>query len=574
MTDYAYSLAVKEANELVSRAFNSSLGISLADARISPSKNAELGDLASSACFEHSKTLKANPVQLAEKVASAIQLPSGSLFEKVSAVNGFVNFSYSTKFYSMVLQEVISQGEHFGDGDSGKGKTAVIEFSSPNIGKPMHIGHIRSTILGDALVRLYRKNGYTVLGTNFLCEAGAQTAKLLLAVQRFGGAKLENEKDLLALYVNIHKELEAHPELDLEVKKLIEGMESGDAVVMKSLKEVRKISVAPFKRNYKLLGVKFDKQVFDSDYVKWGKRLVKAAVKAKLAFKDEHGETVGNLEPLGLPNLVVLRSNGTTLYSTRDLGLAYSDYRKYHYDLRLVVTASEQNLHFRQVFALLKALNEPYAANLRHLGFGLIFLEEGRISTRKGQVLLLEEVLEDAVAYALSEVKTRQHYSEKQQAKIAHAVGVAALKYTVLRTTAEKDITFKLSEAVKFDGNTAAYLQYNCVRAKNVFRKGKIKNLPQLPEDYEYTAGERHLLSLLAGYPALLASSAPSLSVHAICEYAFKVATAFSLFYASSPVLKAETEEAKAARLNLVKAAETVLENSLEILGIEVPERM
>jgi arginyl-tRNA synthetase len=242
----------------------------------------------------------------------------------------------------------------------------------------------------------------------------------------------------------------------------------------------------------------------------------------------------------------------------------------------LYVTASEQNLHFRQVTALLGALGKPYAGSLRHLGFGLISLEEGKLSTREGRVLLLEDVAADAVGLALEEVKKRQEYSEKDAGKIAKAVGISALKYSILRIQAEKDIRFRLADAVKFEGNTAAYLQYTAVRAKNILKKAAAEKAKPATSttEYSFNAAERRLVSMLAQFPDVCANSARTFSPAALCNYLFEAATHFSSFYDASPVLKAESDAARGARLEIVKAAGNVMAKGLELLSLDVPGKM
>ncbi|MFH1257928.1 MAG: arginine--tRNA ligase, partial [Candidatus Micrarchaeota archaeon] len=467
--------AKEEARELVSEAITKLFPSAFppADIEIVLPRDPSHGDLSSPISFRLASIAKKSPVEIADKLAAEINSRKMPNFSTASSINGFLNFSFSEKFLHSSLKEPLSKKGKFGSGTTGKGKKVVVEYSSPNIGKPMHIGHIRSTILGDTVANILESNGYKVVRSNYLCEAGKQTAKLLLSLQLFGKEKIETEKDLLELYVRIHKEMETKPELDAKAQELVSLMELGDHATLKQLSKVRKLSTSPFHKNYSLLGVDFDEEVYDSDYVEDGRKIANEALEKGIAFMDKNGETVASLEKFSLPNLIIIRSNGTTLYSTRDLGLADRDFRKYKFDRRIYVTASEQNLHFQQVFAILKALGKPYASNLHHIGFGLISLEEGKLSTREGRVLLLEDVIKDAISLALEEVKLRQQYSEKDAAEIAEIVGIAALKYSVLRISSEKDIKFSLREAVKFDGNTAAYLQYTCVRAKNIMKKAK-----------------------------------------------------------------------------------------------------
>ncbi len=579
---YLFSQAQEQALQLVYKAISSkNKKLQKGDVEIIETRDPSHGDLSCAIAFRLARDLRKPPKELAEEFVPAIrpEMKNAPLFSNVSALNGYINLSFSQEYFNSALKEITQKEMNFGTHDFGKSKKAIVEYSSPNIGKPMHIGHIRSTILGDAIAKVMGVCGYSVIETNYLCESGLQTAKLLLALQLFGKAKVETEKDLLELYVKIHKELEAKPELKKQADELVKQMELGSPEVLKQLSKVRKLSTKPFDTNYALLGVEFKEQVFDSDYVLEGKKLVDEALGKDVAFRDAHGEIVANLEAIGLPNLIVLRSNGTSLYSTRDLGLAERDYRKYKFDKRVYVTASDQNLHFKQVFAILKALNKPYAENLTHIGFGLISLEEGKLSTRIGRVILLEEVLNDAVAVAFEEVRKRQQYSENDAREIAKKVGIAAMKYSVLKVSAEKDIKFSFKDAVRFDGNTASYLQYTAVRARNILRKAKAEKDKTLKSKniqtkYEFKEEEKYLIRLLSQYPQTLAHACNNLSPYIICDYLFKLALQFSTFYDKCPVLKAESIEARDARLRIVNSLGITIENGLKTLGINVPSKM
>lgn len=552
---------------------------------VSLAKDGSHGDISTPVAFKLASILKKSPIEISGKLEEQVNKSLngiGSHFESAKSLNGFLNFTLANAAYAESLSQASKAGKGFGKSASGKGKKAIVEFSSPNIGKPMHIGHIRSTILGDSLARVLRLCGYKVISSNYLCEAGLQTAKLLLALQRFKTKEIESEKDLLELYVKIHKELEDDPDLEKHAQELVFKMETGDAATLRELSKVRTLSTAPFERNYRMLDVEFDEEVFDSDYVADGKKLAQEAVGKGVAFQDTNGEVVAELEKLGLPNLIILRSNGTTLYSTRDLGLAERQSKKHNFDTRIYVTASEQNLHFKQAFAILGALGRPYAKNLRHIGFGLISLEEGKLSTREGRVLLLEDVISDAISMALEEVEKRQQYSKEDASAIARIVGIAALKYSVLRISSEKDIKFSLREAVKFDGNTAAYLQYMSVRAKNILRKAKEEEggkgrggrNKSKSSAYQFSPEERSLILHISQFPEAVEHAARNLAPYIICEYLFKLALQFSVFYDSMPVLKAQTKESREMRLEMVKATQNTLESGLALLGISIPEKM
>ena len=574
----------EEIRESIIMAASSALSVKLAGngVELTPPKGAGDADVSSPAAFRISSMLKKPPQEIAQAITKSLSGRKSQNFTVLPHNNGFLNFSFSSAAIRKLLAQPLAEDGDFGHNDGGRSRKAIVEFSSPNIGKPMHIGHIRSTILGDSISRILLASGYKTVSSNYLCESGLQTAKLLLAIQLFKTKKITSEKDLLSLYVDIHKEMEVKPELELQAQGLVLKMEGGDKEVLRQLEKVRKLSTEPFNRNYSLLNIKFDEEVYDSDYVGDGKRIAAEALEKGIAFRDKAGEVVAGLEEKwGAPNLIILRSNGTTLYSTRDLGLAERQYSKYKFDTRIYVTASEQNLHFRQVFAILRALGKPYADRLRHIGFGLISLEEGKLSTREGRVLLLEDVINDAVSLALEEVRKRQQYSDGDAAEIAQIVGIAALKYSIIKISSEKDIRFSLREAVKFDGNTAAYLQYTCVRAKNILRKAKEDGLQPaantgllLPADYPFDSEEKKLILLLGQFPGVVEHSARNLSPYIIGDYLFKLALQFSSFYDTSPVLKAESQKSRGLRLQIVKATETAIQNGLFLLGIDVPQKM
>lgn len=590
--EYLFDAAKKQAHQLIFDSLHHHFGNAAApeNVEITVSRDPKIADLSCSIAFRLAKDLKKSPPEIAQIISKDVEKKlEGTYFSSIIPLNGYLNFLLSDKFYAALLTEANSAKKTYGKSEIGSGKKAIIEFSSPNIGKPMHIGHIRSTILGDSVSRLFRFCGYKTISSNYLCEAGLQTAKLLLSMQMFGKSqgKIETEKDLLSLYVKIHKEMEGNSDLEKQAQELVKKMELGDPETLLELAKIRKLSTKPFRKNYAVLGIDFDEEVFDSDYVQNGKTLVEEAIVSKIAFQDKMGEIVCDLEKVKLPNLIILRSNGTTLYSTRDLGLADRDYSKYHFDLRVYVTASEQNLHFQQVFAILKLLGKPYADKLSHIGFGLISLEEGKLSTREGRVLLLEDVINDSIALAKEEVMNKQDYSEKDALEIARIVGIAGLKYSILKISSEKDIKFSLRDAVKFDGNTAAYLQYMIVRAKKIIEKAKeeksaiVPNSKPIPKSisksntaYAYNEEEKRLLFLISQFPQVVEHSCRQMIPYSICDYLFKLALSFTAFYDKSPVLKAESPEAKAARLKIISATLIVMQNGLKLLGIDVPRKM
>ncbi|MEW5955568.1 MAG: arginine--tRNA ligase, partial [Candidatus Micrarchaeota archaeon] len=513
------------------------------EARVEQPRHRGQGDLAF-ACFEAAKKSGKNPVELAKDVAASISEKLPPEFASCEAVNGFVNFFFSEQLLGEAVAEALGDKE-YSRGSEGKGKTVVIDYSSPNVGKPLHVGHIRSTVLGDSLKRLLQARGWRVVGSNFLCEAGTQVAMLLVGLRKYGAEKIADEKALVDYYVRVNKEVESNEGLAKEVRSVLEAMENGDAGVAAELKRVREISLPPIEKNYGALGVSFEETLFDSDYAAPSKAVVDEAVGKKIAFKDKTGEIVAELEQKGLPNLVILRSNGTTLYSTRDLALADWRWKKHGFDKCVYVTGSDQNTHFRQVFKILELLGRPYADRLKHIGFGLISLPEGKFSTREGRIVLLEDLLAGASEEARKEILERKkqteertggEYSDVEVEETARAVGVGATKFAFLRVGAEKNIVFDTKRVVSFEGDTGAYVQYTLVRCFNILRKaGKTKPVFEgslAPE-------EQRLARALADYPLVVQSAANSLAPHAVCDYLLKLCADFSAFYEACPVLKA-----------------------------------
>lgn len=557
-------------------------------AEVQTPKNPDLADL-SIACFAMAQTRKKNPNQIAKEIASQ-RLPAE--FERAQAVGPYVNVFFSERFYAKVLAETASQ--KYGVHEKQKG-TWLLEYSQPNPGKPMHLGHIRSTIVGDVCANALTWTGRNVVRLNYLNDRGAHIAELIVALQQFKDLpKVRDEKDLLAYYVRIKKEIDANEELKQKSRNVLEHLQDHQ----KQLAEIRELSLKAFKRNYDALGVSFDEYPLETALEEDAKKCVQEALEKKLAKKERDGTVISDLEAFGLPNTVLLRSNQTPLYLTSDLALADWKWHKYHFTQSWVITASEQNLHFRQLQLLLEKMGRRYASNYHHRGFGLIRLSEGKMSTRQGRVVLLEDVIREVVTEAENQVREK---SQRENAKqTARAVGIGALKYGVLKVRLEKEITFDPKAEVQFEGDTSAYIQYAHVRCHAILEKyaqekpvkqneptpktkeTKTKNLknkkpdaplPKLPKKLELNASEKNLLKKLAEFPEAVTYTADTLQPHALCEYALSVAKAFTHFYGASPVLPAEGN-LKAQRLHIVSNTKNVLSLTLKLLGIQAIEKM
>ncbi|HEV8290062.1 MAG TPA: arginine--tRNA ligase [Candidatus Norongarragalinales archaeon] len=556
------------------------------DAELEVPKTQKMGELAF-ATQSAARRAKTTPPDLASQLAVTLEDEEIAMLSKVEHVGPYVNFKLSDEFYNQATSEALAMGNNYGPRDTNKGKTAIVEYSAPNTGKPMHFGHIRSTILGDAAKRLLASQGYKTIAMNYLGDSGSHVAELLVALKTFKDLpEVKTEQDLLQYYIKIKKEIDAKPELKKQAEELQAAFEKGDTSVAKEIQKIWALSTPAFNANYELLGVKFDETLGESAFVKQALDIAKEAQQKKVAVKEKDGSVVVKLEKQKLQDKVLLRANGTTLYFSRDLALADYKWNKYKFDTSYIFTAQEQNLHFKQLQKTLELLGRPYFARYKHVGFGLINLPEGKMSTREGRVVLLQEVLSQTIDEAKRELKKRQKeeksaaakeatskYSEEDLDKIAFEVGLGSLKFGVLRVAAEKNIVFDTKKIVSFEGDTGAYVQYSAVRCRKIIAKSKLSKI-QVPNERKLNDFEKRLSFTIARYPEVLASAANSVTAHTICEYALELASAFSSFYENCPVLQAPDDKTKLGRLALVKATQNTLENALDILGISVPEKM
>ncbi len=562
------------------------------------------------ACFAAAKTQGKNPVEVAHKLAES-KLPAS--FDRAAAVGPYANYFFSHSFFRQVIQETAEPD--YGRQDAPKTSAPIVlEYSQPNPGKPMHLGHIRSTIIGDVCANALQHIGRPVQRLNYLNDRGAHIAELITALETFKDLpKVTDEKSLLAYYVKIKADIEKDPALKEKTRQVLEHLQDHQ----KQLEKIRKMSWDAFARNYDALGVRFDAIPLETQLEDDALARVQECLQKGLAKKEPDGTIITQLEP-ETTNTVLLRSNGTPLYFTSDLALADWKWTQYRFAKSMIFTAAEQNLHFRQLQALLQKMGREYAGNYGHKGFGLIRLTEGKLSTRQGRVVLLEDVIHDVVQEAKAQMAARNP-DEKPDPAIAKAVGIGALKYGVLKVKLEKDITFDPKAEVQFEGDTSAYVQYAHVRACAILdkyrrqmgqkdaqidgqndaqtvevkekgtkklQKNKKKKetaataiapaipLPPLPKKLDLNDAERLLLKKLAEFPDALEYVADTCQPHALCEYALSVAKAFTSFYAASPVLTASDADLVAQRLYITSSTKNVLAIALNVLGIQALEKM
>lgn len=540
-------------------------------------KFANLGDIAFP-CFPLAKIQKKNPYDIAMGLKdSLVLLPEG--IEKVDALGGYVNFFFNKKeLIVSSVNKILKDKDKYGS-QKKKNKKIIIEFSSPNIAKPMTIGHLRSTIIGNSLSKIYSFIGYKCIDINYLGDYGTQFGKLLVAYKKWGpGSKFDMGKDpintLLKLYNKFHAEAEGNPELEESARAEFKKLEEGDKENTALWKKFRALSLKEFEKFYDILGVKFDLYSGESFYKDAAPKVIAEMQKKKVAVESQHALIV-NLEKYKLPPLLIRKSDGTSMYSSRDVSAAIARYNSYKFDKMIYVVASEQNTYFQQLFKTLDLLNIKWAKDCHHINFGMIYMPEGgKVSSRKGEIIFLEDVLEKIFELSKNLIKDGK-FSEKDKEKIAKAVGVSALIYSDLSNDRIKDIKFDWDKILRLEGDSGPFIQYTYARAKSILSKIKIKPKKLSDKDVRLITlaeEEKALAVLLNDFPNIVEDSAQKFSPHIIADYALKVSDTFNTFYEKCPVLKAEKE--KTMRIALTGATAQVLKNSLLLLGMIPLESM
>ncbi|MEM7819084.1 MAG: arginine--tRNA ligase [Candidatus Aenigmatarchaeota archaeon] len=549
------------------------LGIEKIEETLEVPPCSELGDLASTVCFQLAKKEKRNPKEIAEELVKKIKIPKKSLIKKVEAKEGYINFFFDWEKISEKVLKEIQKGKKLKE---GRGKRIMVEYSQPNPVHPMHIGHARSTFLGDTLANALEFLGYKVIRANYMNNVGLQVAKLVTAYLLWGEGKEPEEKPDLWLwefYVKFHEEASKNPELEEKARETLRKYEiEKDKKIIKIWNKVVGWCVKGFEETYKKLGIKFNVYFYESESRDLGKKLVEDALRKGIAFKSPEGAIVADLEKYGLPNIVILRSDGTGLYITSDLGLTKQKFEKYKLEKAFWVVSSEQNLYFKQLFKILELLGFSWVKNCYHFSFELVRLPEGKMSSREGKAVMLDEVIKKLTELALKEVEKRNPgMKEKEKVRIAEIIGIGALKYAIVKIDPSNAIIFDWNRMLSLQGDTGPYLQYACTRCNGILKKaGKWK--PSY-KTKKLTQEEKDLIKLLLKFPKVVKDAAENLRPNYICNYAFDLATAFDKFYEYCPVLKAE-KRLREFRLTLVDCTRKILKNCLKIIGIQIPEKM
>ena len=530
----------------------------------------ELGDFALP-CFKLAKILRKSPVAIAEDLKNAFQVDD--VISQVSAINGYLNFKVNrTGKTKTHLTEILSKGNLYGSSDIGLNKTVCIDFSSVNIAKPFHIGHLSTTVIGSSLCKIFRFLGYKVVGINHLGDYGTQFGKLIVAFKKWSSVEAVNElrlKELTRIYVKFHDEAELDPSLDDEARRYFKLIEDGDKEANDLFELFKKITLEEVGKIYAQLNVTFDSYAGESFYNDKMQPIVDE-LSSKGLLKKSEGASIVDLEEYGMPPCLILKADGSSLYATRDLAAAV--YRKNTYDFYkcLYVVAYQQNLHFKQFFKVLDLMGKDWANDLVHVAYGMVSLEDGAMSTRHGKVVLLEDVIAKTVEKARSVIESKNPDLPDKD-KVAKAVGTGAVIFGALQNNKIKDIVFSIDKVLNFDGETCPYVQYTVARCNSVLERSD--NFTFKGNIPEMTSFEYDLVSELGKFSDVVKSSADKYEPSFITRYALDLASAFNKFYINCKII-GSPEDIKVFRLALVKSTKTVLTNALTLLGIETVEKM
>ena len=532
-------------------------------------KYANQGDLAFPA-FTLAKVLRKSPQAIATEIVEAV---SDQHIERAEAMGPYANFFLErSAFADEVLKEVLELGAHYGDWDYGQGRKVVIDMSSPNIAKPMSMGHLRSTVIGNAIANLEKKVGYEPIRINHLGDWGTQFGKLIEAYKLWGSEELVKADpiaELIKLYVRFHEEAELDPTLDDKGRAWFKKLEDGDAEAVRLWEWFRSESLKEFNRVYDLLGVTFDSYNGEAFYNDKMDVVVDMLEDANL-LKVDNGATIVDLEKYDLPPALIKKSDGATLYMTRDLAAA--NYRKNTYDFAkcIYVVGMEQSNHFKQLKAVLKELNLPWSENIVHIPFGLITLNGKKLSTRKGKIILLEGVLKEATELALKQIEAKNPSLENKEA-VAHAVGVGAVIFHDLKNDRTNNFDFALEEVVQFEGETGPYVQYTHARAMSILRKAN--HTVDTQAAFSLTDDDAwEVLKLIENYPNVVRFAEEKCEPSAIAKFVINLAQAFNKYYAHTKVLV--EDEAFNSRIALVQTTASILKQGLALLGVAAPDEM
>lgn len=514
-------------------------------------------------------------MQIAQDLAKSLHKPE--VVDRITATGPYVNFFlHPGKVAKNIISEVLKEKKRFGSKDEGKGKLVAIDYSHPNIGKPFHFGHLRSTIIGESIARMLECRGFKVARLNYLGDWGTQFGAMIYAFLTWGNHKdLDKEpiKYLVSLYVKFHAEAEKDPALQDKAREWFVKLEKGDTQAVELWGLFKSHSIVEFKRIYEVMGAKFDSYSGEADSARQVEEAIEH-VRKKGVTELHEGALIVRLQGFEAP-LMLRKSNESSTYASRDIAALLFRVHELHADKVLYVVGHEQAQHFQQLFALMDILGHP-KENFMHVSFGLYMTAEGKLSTRKGRIVLMEDVLKDAISLALKTIQEKNP-DLRNKDEVARSVGVGAIVFGDLLNDRVKDVQFDLKRILSFEGDTGPYLMYTHARAASIVEKAKKQKLkPSADVDFltlKHVTEDR-VVKLLAHFPDRVGDALQQFKPHVLAQYLIELGRAFNEFYHACPCLQEENEELKKARLTLIEAARQVLENGLYLLGISAPMEM
>lgn len=532
--------------------------------------DSSVGDLALP-CFKLSKLMRKAPQIIAKELCDSLECDD--VISKIENVGGYLNFFFNKIDFTVeTVKKILSKGDGYGSQNVGAGKTICIDYSSINIAKPFHIGHLSTTVIGASLYRIYKFLGYNAVGINHLGDYGTQFGKLIYAYKHFGDEKtLEGGlKELTRLYVKYHELSESHPEMDDEARHYFKLIEEGDKECVELFNKFKEMTLKEVSKIYDLLDVTFDSYAGESFYNDKMQPVIDE-LNEKGLLVESQGAKIVDLSDYNMPPCIILRSDGASLYATRDISAAI--YRKNTYDFYkcLYVVAYQQDLHFKQIFKTLELMGKPWAKDLVHVSYGMVSLEDGAMSTRHGKVVLLEDVINQCIKKAEAVINEKNPNLENKS-ETAKMIGTGAVIFGALQNNKIKDIVFSYDKVLSFEGETGPYVQYTVARTNSVLAKAEGVNY----EEYKITEicdAEYNLAMILSKFEEVVLSASEKYEPSFVTRYAIDVAKAFNRFYLECKIIQEEGDR-KLFRLALTKASKITMTNALRLLGIKTPERM
>lgn len=507
-----------------------------------------------------------NPTESAKKTAE--KLNGKGLIERAEAIGPYVNFSVRKgQFFALTLEEIERLRERYGQSDINKKKTAVIDYSSPNVAKPIGVGHLRSTVIGKALANIYEETGYSCIKDNWLGDWGTQFGKIIYAYLNWGDKEKVSQnpiEELKNLYVEFHQKAKEDPSLEAKARKVFSDLEKGDKDLFLLWKQFRDLSILEFDKIYKMLNADFDLYTGEAYFADQSEGIINDCLKKKACQKKD---LLVSAEIPGLPSFLLRKEDGSTLYMTRDLATIRFRIKSFKPQTILYVVGQEQELHLRQLFSLAKKLKYlPLKTEAKHIRFGLVLSQGKKMSTREGNIVRLEDVISEAV------LKSKQMMQGEDSDEASRIIGIGAVIWSNLSQSLEKNISFDWDRMLSLESGTSVYLQYVAVRIKSILRKAGQTENPSKPVFKDQA--EFDLAKKLSLFPDIIAKAQANDQTHLICLYLEELAQLFNSFYERVQVLKTEDKELKQSRIMLIKAAGQVIERGLGMLNIKTPERM